>query len=213
MEQMDLDINVQKAFGNLYRKQCILVAVQNEAGKVLLGAKPYFYPPTISRMLGGGVDEGECVSVAVVREIAEELGVTFNESDFTPLFQLNTHATDEAGKKYNNQTYVYHVKIGNEKYQAGDDVKYILELTLGELHELGSAYEALPDTLWYKGPEGEFNWADYGKMYGPIHKMTADKINRLNLSQSGPKATMGVDIFGKPDEDRNEKNPSTSGIR
>lgn len=179
MEQINLDINVQKAFGNLYRKQCTLVAVQNEAGKVLLGAKPYFYPPTISRMLGGGVDEGEEINVAVVREITEELGVTFKESDFTPLFQLITHATDETGKEFNNQTYVYHVKIGTEKYQAGDDVKYIQELTLEELNELGSAYEALPDTLWYKGPEGEFNWADYGKMYGPIHKMTADRIKDL----------------------------------
>ena len=175
----ELRITVKKAYGNLYRKQCTLVAVENEAGKILIGAKPYFYPPTIARMLGGGVDEDEEVDVALVRELSEELGVTLDRSDFTPLIKFNTYATDETGKEFHNQTFVYHAKIGNQKYQAGDDVKFILELTADELYHLGGHYEELPETLWYKGPEGEFCWADYAKMYGPIHKMTAEKIKEL----------------------------------
>ncbi len=179
MSQTELHITAKKAFGNLYRKQCTLVAVENEAGKILIGAKPYFFPPTIARMLGGGVDEGEAVEKAVVRELSEELGVTLQESDFTHLFTLDTHATDDEGNKFHNQTFVYHANIGNQKYQAGDDVKSIIQLTIDELHLLGQQYEELPDTLWYRGPEGEFCWADYGKMYGPIHRMTAAKTKSL----------------------------------
>jgi hypothetical protein len=167
MYQKNLEITVKKAFGNLYRKQCTLVAVENEAGKILIGAKPYFYPPTIARMLGGGVDEGEELEVALVRELGEELGVTLDRSAFTPLIELNTYATDEEGKKLHNQTFIYHAKIGSQKYQPGDDVKFIMELTVDNLHQLGEQYEELPETLWYKGPEGEFCWADYAKMYGP----------------------------------------------
>lgn len=175
----ELRITVKKAFGNLYRKQCTLIAVENEAGKILIGAKPYFFPPTIARMLGGGVDEGEAVERAVARELSEELGVTLQEQDFKHLITFNTYATDDEGNKFHNQTFVYHAQIGNQKYQAGDDVKFILELTLDELQKLGEQYEDLPETLWYKGPEGEFCWADYGKMYAPIHKMTAEKIRSL----------------------------------
>lgn len=179
MIKQDLTIDVKKAFGNLYRKQCTLVAVENEAGKILIGAKPYFYPPKTARMLGGGVDEGEELDVAVARELTEELGVTLDKSDFTPLIELNTYATDEDGKEFHNQTFIYHANIGNKKYQAGDDVKFIVELTVDELYELGEHYEEFPETLWYKGPEGEFCWADYAKMYGPIHKLTAEKIKEL----------------------------------
>jgi len=180
MYQKDLKITVKKAFGNLYRKQCTLVAVENEAGKILIGAKPYFYPPNIARMLGGGVDEGEEVEVALIRELREELGVTLDKSSFTPLIELNTYATDEEGKEFHNQTFIYHAKIGNQTYQAGDDVKSIIGLTMDELYQLGERYEELPDTLWYKGPEGEFCWADYAKMYGPVHKLTAEKLRELN---------------------------------
>lgn len=175
----ELRITVKKAFGNLYREQCTLVAVENEAGKILIGAKPYFFPPTIARMLGGGVDEGEAVEKAVVRELSEELGVTLKKEDFSPLITFDTYATDDEGNKFHNQTFVYLAKIGNQKYQAGDDVKSIIELTVDELYELGEQYGELPETLWYKGPEGEFCWADYGKMYAPIHKMTAEKIKSL----------------------------------
>lgn len=178
MYQKDLKITVKKAFGNLYRKQCILVAVENEASKILIGAKPYFYPPTIARMLGGGVDEGEDLETALIRELHEELGVTLNKSSFAPLVELNTHATDEEGKEFYNQTFIYHAKIGNQKYQAGDDVKSIIELTVDELYQLGERYEELPDTLWYKGPEGEFCWADYAKMYGSLHKLVAEALRK-----------------------------------
>jgi 8-oxo-dGTP pyrophosphatase MutT (NUDIX family) len=180
MEQINLDIIVQKAFGNLYRNQCVLVAVQNKQGNILLGGKPNLYPSPIVRMLGGGVHPGETVPAAAVREIAEELGVMFSEPNFTPLFEFNTKATDKTGKVFKNQTYVYHLKIGSEKYLAGDDVAYIAELTLAEMQKLGDNYQALPETLWFKNSETEFCWADYGKMYGPIHKIAADRIARLN---------------------------------
>jgi NADH pyrophosphatase NudC (nudix superfamily) len=42
---------------------------------ILIGAKPGFYPSTISRLLGGGVDEGGTFEQAALRETGEERGV------------------------------------------------------------------------------------------------------------------------------------------
>src|SRR6266536_2116852 len=176
MNRQELHITVKKAFGNLYRKKCVLIAVQDAGDKILIGAKPYFYPPTIARLLGGGVDEHENLEQAIVRELQEELGVTIKPSSLAPLVLFATHATDEDGNKLHNETYVYHTNIGSQKFQAGDDVKHIIKLTVNELYQLGEKYEGLSDSLWYNGPEGMFSWADYAKMYGPVHKIAAEAI-------------------------------------
>lgn len=179
MEKRELKFNVSKPFGNLFRKRCVLIAAQDSEGNVLVGAKPYFYPPTISRLLGGGVDEGETFEQAAVRELREELGVEVDVSALTPLIHFVTTAQDDEGKEYVNETEVFATAIGDQTYQAGDDVKHIIQLPPDELYDLGERYEQLPEVLWYNGEEGLYGWSDYAKLYGPVHKMTAEKIKTL----------------------------------
>jgi len=176
METRTLQFSVRRPFGNLLREKCVLVAARDDEGKVLVGAKSYFYPPTISRLLGGGVDEGESLEQAAVRELEEELGVRVPADALLPLVLFDTTATDEHGKVYRNQTAVFEVHIGSQAYQAGDDVSTIVKLTPNELRELGERYEQLPGVLWYNGKEGLYAWADYAKLYGPIHKIIAGKL-------------------------------------
>lgn len=178
MNRHDLTISVKKAFGNLYRKKCVLIAVENHEGKILIGAKPYMFPPTIARLLGGGVDENEDVKLAAVRELEEELGVKTSPEKLTELVLFAIDAKDDAGRTFHNDTYVYHVNIGDQKFQAGDDVKHIIALTPDELYDLGISYAELPETLWYNGPEGMYSWADYAKMYSPIHRVVAEEIKK-----------------------------------
>lgn len=174
MEKHRLNFNVKKPFGNLFRERCVLIAAQDHEGRILIGAKPYFYPPTISRLLGGGVDEGESFEQAASRELKEELGISVDNP--TPLLTFETVAKDDDGNEYHNETVIFRVDIGNREYQAGDDVKYIIKMTPDELYALGESYEQLPEVLWYNGPEGLYAWTDYAKLYGPIHKMTAENL-------------------------------------
>jgi ADP-ribose pyrophosphatase YjhB (NUDIX family) len=176
METQKLIFTVDKPFSNLFREKCVLIAVQNAEGKVLLGAKSYFYPPTISRLLGGGVDEGETFAQAAARELEEELGVRVEADQLAPLVLFETVATDAEGKEYRNQTAVFAADIGAQPYRAGDDVSSIIKMTPDELYQLGERYEQLPETLWYNGEEGLYAWADYAKLYGPAHKVVAEKI-------------------------------------
>lgn len=179
MKRISLDIKVEKPFGNLFRKKVALIVVENMDGDFLVGTKPYLYPPTITRLLGGGVDEGEPEDVAAVRELGEELGVTIDPSELKPLLVITVNAEDAEEKHYKHETYIYHANIGDVPYEPGEDVKDIVKLSLDELYALGEAYEALPETLWYNGREGSYSWSDYAKLYGPVHKLSAEEIRSL----------------------------------
>lgn len=179
MKRIGLDIKVEKPFGNLFRKKVALIVVENVDGDFLVGTKPYLYPPTITRLLGGGIDEGEAEDDAAVRELSEELGVTIDSSELTPLFVITVNAEDAEGKHYKHETYIYYANIGDTQYEPGDDIKEIVKLSLDELYALGEAYEALPETLWYNGREGSYSWGDYAKLYGPVHKLSAEEVRSL----------------------------------
>lgn len=180
MKKRELKFDVIKPFGNLFRKKCVLIAAQDSEGNILLGAKPSFYPPTISRLLGGGVDEGEAFEQAAARELEEELGVKIAIDKLTPLMIFTASVKDENGKEYHNETAIFKADISEQPYRAGDDVKHIIKMTADELYELGERYEQLPEVLWYNGEEGLYAWADYAKLYGPVHKLVAEKLNRGN---------------------------------
>lgn len=176
MQEHHLTFTVKKPFGNLFRKRCVLIAVQNDEGKILIGAKPHFYPPAISRLLGGGVNEGESFEQAAVRELQEELSITIKADGLIPIALFVTDAKDQESNEYHNKTAVFSVNIGGQTYEAGDDIKHVIPMTPDEVHELGELYEQLPEVLWFNGDEGEYSWADYAKLYGPIHKVTAKKV-------------------------------------
>src|SRR3990167_5034324 len=173
MNIVNLNIHIDKPFGNLFRKECVLIVVFNHEGKLLIGEKPDFYPPTIMRLLGGGMEPNESSVQGAVRELAEEIGVVIAEDNFRHVTTFIINATDSAGNKYHNATYLFFANIGEEKYRAGGDVRYITTLDRAGLEELIKNYSSLPDSLWYRGKEGEFSWHDYAQVYGVIHQEVA----------------------------------------
>ncbi len=179
MDTYDINIEVIEAFGNLHRKRHTLIAVKDSNGNILTGAKPLFFPPGITRLLGGGIDDGEDVESATVRELHEELGVAVKADQLSLLAKFNVHATDQAGKTFDNETYLYGINIGDMAYRPGDDVKQIVALSQDELYELAEAFENLSANLWYRGEEGDFSWKDYGKLYSKIHRVVADKMSAI----------------------------------
>jgi hypothetical protein len=181
MEVRNLDIKIQKAFGNLHRKKHALIAVRDLENNILVGTKPSFYPEGISRMIGGGIDESEDECVGAARELEEELSIKAAVNELIPLLQVNVHAEDLEGEIFENSTYIYFYQLKDNKYKAADDIESIVKLSLEGLKELGDKFERLDEDNWYKGVEGTFGWEDYGKMYGPIHKFTAIMIKELNL--------------------------------
>ena len=169
----NLDIKVDLPFGNLYRKRLALIAVEDSEGNILVGSKPNFYPEGIYRMIGGGVDENENPIVGAQRELKEELGIDIEISDLKLLLQVDVHAVDKEGKEYNNSNFIYFYQLKDNIYRAGDDVKSVVKLSIEELGKLGDKYENLGEDDLFRNETENYNWKDYGKVYGPIHKLTA----------------------------------------
>lgn len=183
MDKFEITIDIVKAFGNLYRPKSVLVVVQNELGEILLGSKPNYYPPTISRLIGGGVDADEDSRYAAVRELSEELNITVAPDMLEGVGQFGVHATDASGRELDSDIYVYYVNIGRLPYAAGDDVGLIEKFTPEEVKGLADRYGELPENLWYKGEEGEFSWQDYGKVYSFIHNEAVNYLVNRGLTR------------------------------
>ena len=101
MDEETIQITIEKPFGNLFRDRCVLIAAFDSNQRLLLGAKPDFYPPGIVRPLGGGVNNGEQVNDAMCRELAEETGASVPQSKIHILCKLS-----------------YKLPIPREKYTA-----------------------------------------------------------------------------------------------
>ena len=183
MKNIDLNIKVRKPFGNLFRKKSALIVVETDQEEFLVGTKPQQYPPTVTRLLGGGVDEGEPENIAAVRELQEELGVQLDETQIRGLFVVNVRAEDDEQNIYTHEVHVFYANIGSMSFHPGDDVKAIVKLSLDGLRELGAIYESLSDALWYNGSEGQYSWNDYGKLYGPVHKLSSEAVKELKNNQ------------------------------
>lgn len=178
MDEETIQITIEKPFGNLFRDRCVLIAAFDSNQRLLLGAKPDFYPPGIVRLLGGGVNNGEQVNDAMFRELAEETGASVPQSKIHILCKFIIQATDSQGKVYRNETYVAYVDGKLKSANPGDDVKQLVAYTRHDLHELINAYERLNRNLWYKGIEGEFSWYDYAQVYAPIHRKVLTVFNQ-----------------------------------
>lgn len=180
MKRLTLNIRIQEPFGNLYRKQHVLIACRNTEGKILVGKKPNFYPGKVTRLLGGGVHEGENSREAALRELQEELNIHPQPDDLNLIGQVVVNAETTDGRTFESTTYIFFLRLKDNNYKAGDDVKGIMGLTLAELDTLAETYDNLKSDHWYEGEEGRHSWGDYGKIYGPIHHLVHDEVKKMN---------------------------------
>ncbi len=176
MKVINIDVKIQQAFSNLRRDRHVLLVAKTADGKILTGSKPEFYPPSITRLLGGGVDDGEDVEAAAIRELEEESGVRISADDIKPIARFDIRAVDAKGEVFNNQTYLFGADVGDATYKPADDVSQIFELSKDEMNNLADRFEELSLNLWYVGIEGDFSWHDYGKVYSVIHRVVADSM-------------------------------------
>lgn len=176
-----LQINIHKAFGNLYRKKHVLIACIDETNEILVGGKPQFYPEGITRLLGGGVHEGETEIVAALRELSEETGINYTGKELIPLGEVEVNAKSEDDGVFNVNTYLFATKIKRSDSKPGDDVKFILGLNKNEFKDLIDKFYKLEDSFWYEGVEGKHSWGDYGKVYGFIHKAVLKELESRSL--------------------------------
>jgi 8-oxo-dGTP pyrophosphatase MutT (NUDIX family) len=151
-----------------------LVAIIANHQKVYTGIKSKFYPPGITRLLGGGINKNESPTQAAIREISEETKLKITPQKLQQIALFHISATDENNKTYCNKTIVFKYPIGVQKAKNGDDIDGLKLLSFNELEQLGIAYKSLNETLWFVNLEyfGGL-MARLGKIYGSIHQEVA----------------------------------------
>jgi len=163
---------INNPIGNLYRKRHVLALVVDKDSNFVLGKKKDFYPDHVARMLGGGIKDHEDPKVAAKREIEEELLVNIPIESFKELCSVITQASTSEGDM-EMQTWVYSVQLPDSAdMKPSDDITGIQIFTQEQYEKL------IKDIMDLSGEfvteKFSFLWADWGKIYGPIHKYALD---------------------------------------
>lgn len=181
MNNYTLNLKLQYSIGNLHRKRHVLLVIRDKNGRILVGHKPDFYPEGITRLPGGGINDNETPAEGALREAKEELGVDFTGNDLVFIGEVKIHAEAENGE-YDLVTYLYFIQLKDQACTAGDDVAAFSALTVDELFALVEAYNSLSKDSWFIDGDYRHCWQDYGKVYGPIHKIAANWLVVKGLS-------------------------------
>ncbi|MFA6295131.1 MAG: NUDIX hydrolase [Candidatus Paceibacterota bacterium] len=168
---------ISNPIGNLYRKRHVLVLVIDKDSNFILGKKKGFYPDHVARMLGGGIEENEDPKIAAKREIEEELLVNISVESFNELCSVVTQASTSEGYM-EMQTWIYSVRLPNLVYvKPSDDITGIQVFTLEQYENLVKDIEDLSGE--FVTDKFSFFWADWGKIYGPIHKYALELFREI----------------------------------
>lgn len=157
------------------RDRHALILLRNPKGKFLLGAKD-IYPPNIYRIIGGGIEAGEEAAPAAVRELEEETGLKVSVDQLKHLATITADIDEpRSGKHYTFVTELFFTDVGNNILKPSDDIQGLQELSADEVSALIDRYYQLPQQI--DGNFG-FSWNDYGQLYGMIHQIALDELQK-----------------------------------
>jgi 8-oxo-dGTP pyrophosphatase MutT (NUDIX family) len=174
-DSYEVTFQIEKPFGNLYRKETVLILLIDKNGRFVLGNKPNYFPTGITRMLGGGVDQGEMPQDAAVREIAEEVGIDIQRESLGHLATISIDAKAKDGREFKTRIHVFSYVVQTDELKAGDDVADFKYLDEAGFRELIENFNSLPMSLLQNKDGEDFSWGDYGKVYGFVHKVALDQ--------------------------------------
>ncbi len=139
----------------------VVLLVRRPNGRLLLHTKA-FYPPGVYRLLSGGIEPGEDLVQAALREGQEETGLQLRIERFVGILrQRFVHGDEEVCFT----SYLFLLseqggELGN--HDADEQITAYREIAPEELPAVAEALESLP-------PE----WADWGRFRAAAHRLAA----------------------------------------
>lgn len=175
METITLHLHFKTLPPIVTRNRHALIFVRTQDGKFVLGSKKY-YPPNISRLVGGGIEQDEDPLQAAARELNEELNIEVPPTDLQGLATIIAKITHE-DQEIEFTTWLYFYQLKFSGITPGSDLDSLAYLTESEYIKLIDTYKHLSEELH---PILGFAWSDYGALYGPIHQIALDEYLKLS---------------------------------
>jgi 8-oxo-dGTP pyrophosphatase MutT (NUDIX family) len=139
----------------------VVLLVRRPNGRLLLHTKA-FYPPGAYRLLTGGIQPGEDVAQAALREALEETGLQVRIERFVGVLrQQFAHGGQQA--PFNSYLFLLAEEGGELGSQDdGEEISDYREIAPEELPAVAGALDALPP-----------DWADWGRFRAAAHRLAA----------------------------------------
>ena len=141
--------------------------LQRPDGHIWCAAKQY-YPGLIARLLTGGIHPGEQLEEALLREIAEETGLT--PTHITPLFHVKYQSVVPF------QTFAYLCQVDDTTpvvHDMTEEIAHFEALNAQQLAMRAQQLEALPAV---HAAQIGGTWQEWGTFRAVCHRMLSDLL-------------------------------------
>ncbi len=174
-------------FGRQDRVGEVCMVVRRPNGRLLTATKTY-YPPTISRLLTGGIAPGELIETALLREVEEETGLEVVIRRFLAVIeytatrtisQLESNGTAHVDNAAHFCTFAFLLDEIGGVLSPQDDQERIAafhEVTPDELPHLAAALEQVADTYDH---EIHGHWRSWGLFRAIVHRVVYAALSDL----------------------------------
>lgn len=147
-----------------YGEVCMIV--QRPNGTLITAIKT-FYPAGAYRLLTGGVDHGELIATALLREVAEETGLDVVVRRFLAVIEYRLELLHP--HPFASFAFLLDESGGTLQVQdASEQIGAFRDLAVAELPALAETLEHLPDTF---DEEIDGNWHDWGRFRAVAHRV------------------------------------------
>jgi len=148
----------------------VCMAIRRPNGKLITAIKT-FYPPGAFRLLTGGVQHGEPIASALMREVAEETGLDVIVRGFLAVIEYHL-----ARGEYSFATFAFLLdEVGGTLgvQDAEEQIGAFRELALDELPALAEFLGRLPDDA---DERIAGSWRDWGRFRAVVHRVVYEAI-------------------------------------
>jgi NAD+ diphosphatase len=154
-----------------YGEVCMVVRRTN--GRILTAIKS-FYPSGAFRLLTGGVNHGEGIEAALLRETREETGLEVAVRRFLAVIEYRRPPDGDVSAPPDGPDFVTFAFLLDElggvlgNQDEGERIAEFREVAVDELPLLAERLDQAPDA---DAPEVGGNWRDWGRFRAVVHRV------------------------------------------